>query len=101
MDYCDDLADAAYCSPLLREASRQLGHVPLIDHHPRRGEKIEFAAHEAKRYKARSSAERVNGHLKDREGGRQVWVRGNEKVMAHLMFGILVITSEQLLPLIT
>lgn len=101
VDYCYDLADAAYCSPLLRDASRGLGHVPLIDHNPRRGEKIEFAPHEARRYKARSSAERVNAHLKDHHGGRQIWVRGNEKVMAHLMFGILVITSEQLLRLIT
>ena len=101
VDYCYDLADAAYCSPLLRDASRQLGHVPLIDHNPRRGEKNEFAPHEAERYKARSSAERVNAHLKDHHGGRQIWVRGNEKVMAHLMFGILVITSEQLLRLIT
>jgi hypothetical protein len=99
--YCYDLADAAYCSPLLRDASRRLGHVPLIDHNPRRGEKIDFAPHEAQRYKARSSAERVNAHLKDHHGGRHIWVRGNEKVMAHLMFGILVITSEQLLRLIT
>ena len=98
--YCYDLADAAYCSPLLRDASRGLGHVPLIDHNPRRGEKNEFAPHEAERYKARSSAERVNAHLKDHHGGRQIWVRGNEKVMTHLMFGILVITSEQLLRLI-
>ena len=101
VQYCYDLADAAYCSPLLRDASRKLGHVPLIDHNPRRGEKIDFAPHEAERYKARSSAERVNAHLKDSHGGRQVWVRGNEKVMAHLMFGIIVITSEQLLRLIT
>jgi hypothetical protein len=73
----------------------------LIDHNPRRGEKNHFAPHEAQRYKARSSAERVNAHLKDNHGGRQVWVRGSEKVMTHLMFGIIVITSEQLLRLIT
>lgn len=101
VQYCYDLADAAYCSPLLRAASQRLGHVPLIDHNPRRGEKIDFAPHEALRYKARSSAERVNAHLKDNHGGRQVWVRGNEKVMTHLMFGIIVITSEQLLRFIT
>ena len=101
VQYCYDLADAAYCSPWRSAASRALGHVPLIDHNPRRGEKIDFAPHEALRYKARSSAERVNGHLKDSHGGRQVWVRGADKVMAHLMFGIIVITSEQLLRLIT
>ncbi len=37
------LLDAAYCSASLRERSRGLGHVPMIDHNPRRGEKIEFA----------------------------------------------------------
>lgn len=52
-------------------------------------------------YKARSIAERVNAHLKDTHGSRQIWGRGNEKVMAHLMFGILVITNEELLRLIT
>ena len=38
---CYDLMDAAYCSKVLREHSRDLGHVPLIDHNPRRGEKNE------------------------------------------------------------
>lgn len=27
-----DLMDTAYCSPLIRQHSRDLGHVPLIDH---------------------------------------------------------------------
>ena len=61
--YLYDLADSAYCSGVIREVSRQAGHVPLIDHNPRRGEKIEFAPHEAERYKARSQAERVNSLL--------------------------------------
>lgn len=39
---CYDLMDAAYCSSVLREHSRSLGHVPLIDHNPRTGEKIEL-----------------------------------------------------------
>ena len=69
LTYPYDLADAAYCSPILRDASRNLGHVPLIDHNPRRGEKISFAPHEAQRYKARSAAERVNARLKDGHGG--------------------------------
>lgn len=98
--YLYDLADAAYCSTIIREVSRQAGHVPLIDHNPRRGEKIEFAPHEAERYKARSQAERVNSLLKDHHGGRQVRVRGAPKVYTHLMFGILVIAAEQLLRLL-
>jgi hypothetical protein len=98
--YLYDLADAAYCSPILREESRRLGHVPLIDHNPRRGEKIDFAPHEAERYKARSQVERTNSQLKDHHGGRQVRVRGPAKVYTHLMFGILVIAAEQILRLL-
>lgn len=100
LTYLYDLADAAYCSPILRDASRDLGHVPLIDHNPRRGEKIPFAPHEAQRFKIRSGAERVNARLKDSHGGTHVWVRGYSKVASHLMFGIAVIAATQLLRLL-
>lgn len=95
-----DLADSAYCSGMIREESRQLGHVPLIDHNPRRGEKREFLPHEAQRYKERSGVERSNSSLKDNRGGRHVRVRGPVKVYAHLMYGILVMAAEQLLRLL-
>ena len=98
---CYDLMDAAYCSSVLREHSRSLGHVPLIDHNPRRGEKIEFTPSEAQRYKERSQAERTNGRLKDDFGGRHIRVRGHAKVMSHLMFGLLALTADQLLRLLT
>jgi IS5 family transposase len=98
--YLYDLADAGYCSEVLREESRRQGRVPLIDHNPRRGEKREFAPHEAERYKARSQVERTNALLKDNHGGRHVRVRGASKVYSHLMFGILVIAAEQILRLI-
>jgi hypothetical protein len=55
---CYDLMDAAYCGSVLREHSRSLGHVPLIDHNPRRGEKIEFTPSKAQRYNEHSQAER-------------------------------------------
>lgn len=58
--------DAAYCSSVLREHSRSLGHVPLIDHNPRRGEKIEFSPCEAQRYKERTQAGRTNARLEGR-----------------------------------
>ncbi len=96
-----DLTDAVYCSSVLREHSRSLGHVPLIDHNPRKGEKIEFTPSEAQCYKERSQAERTNARLKDDYGGRQVRVRGNAKVMSHLMFGILALTAEQWMRLLT
>lgn len=98
---CYDLMDAAYCSGVLREHSRSLGHVPLIDHNPRRGEKIEFTPSEAQRYKERSQAERTNARLKDDYGGRHIRVKGNAKVMSHLMFGVLALTANQILRLLT
>jgi hypothetical protein len=98
---CYDLMDAAYCSSVLRGHSRSLGHALLIDHNPRRGEKIEFWPCEAQRYKERAGAERVNGRLKDDFGGRHIRVRENIKIMSHLMFRVLALTADQLLRLLT
>jgi Transposase DDE domain/Transposase domain (DUF772) len=97
---CYDLMDAAYCSEEIRDHSRSLGHVPLIDHNPRGGEKKAFDPAEALRYQERSQAERTNARLKDEFGGRQVWVKGSAKVMSHLMFGVLALTADQLLRLL-
>ena len=94
-----DLMDAAYCSTELRDHSRSLGHVPLIDHNPRRGEKIEFPPAEAIRYNERTVAERSNARLKDEFGGNAIMVKGDAKVMAHLMFGVLALTADQLMRL--
>ena len=82
-----------------RTATSSLGHVPLIDHNSRGGEKIAFDPAETLRYKERSQAEHSNARLKDELGGRQVWVRGPAKVMNHLMFGLLALTADQLLRL--
>lgn len=95
-----DLMDAAYCSADLHEYSRQLNHVPLIDHNPRQGIKEEFEPYDAVRYKIRSTVERTNGRLKDEFGGRHVKVRGAKKVYSHLMFGILVLSADQLMRLL-
>jgi Transposase domain (DUF772)/Transposase DDE domain len=94
-----DLMDAAYCSSELRAHSKSLGHVPLIDHNPRRGEKIEFAPAEAIRYNERTAAERSNARLKDEFGGNHLRVRGGFKVMGHLMFGVLALSADQLMRL--
>lgn len=108
-----DLMDSAYDAPEIREKSRALGHVPIIDSNPRRGGKAEAEAEarakrcarydlaEDVRYNQRSSAERVNGSLKDNRGGNHVRVRGAPKVFCHLMFGILVVTVEQMMRLVT
>jgi len=107
-----DLMDSAYDAPEIKQHSRSLGHVPIIDKNPRAavGAKAEMEAEtrarhragyklaEDVRYNERSAAERVNGRLKD--DGRNVRVRGHAKVACHLMFGILALTCDQLLRLI-
>ena len=109
-----DLMDSAYDAPEIKQHSRTLAHVPIIDKNPRAavGAKAEMEAEtraqqragyklaEDVRYNERSAAERVNGRLKDEFGGRHVRVRGHAKVLCHLMFGILALTCDQLLRLI-
>jgi DDE family transposase/transposase-like protein DUF772 len=108
-----DLMDSAYDAPEIRENSRSLGHVAIIEVNPRRGGKANAEAEarakrsagyqlaEDVRYNQRSSAERVNSNLKDNCGGTSVRVRGPAKVFCHLMFGIVVLTVEQLMRLIS
>ena len=110
-----DLMDAAYDSPIIREHSQSLGHVPIIDINPRanktkkqelkaevqRMKCINFKAHSDIRYNERSNVERVNGRLKDEFGGKMVRVRGEAKVMTHLMFGIIALTADQLIRFVT
>jgi hypothetical protein len=95
VEACYELMDAAYCSTVIREEIQAAGRVPLIDHNPRKGEKQEFAPHEAQRYKTRSGAERCNARLKDEFGARHVQVRGHAKVMSHLMLGVLALCADQ------
>ena len=97
-----DLMDAAYDSPIIKAQSRSLGHVPLIDWHTRRGgEKQEFAPHEGQRFKERTTVERVYARLKEEFGGRMVRVRGPAKVMTSLMFGIIALSADQILRLVS
>jgi hypothetical protein len=91
-----DLMDAAYDSPEIHAFSKSLGHRPIIDNNPRRGDKILMDAATKSRFAERSSVERVNSYLKDNYGGRTIRVKGASKVMAHLMFGIVSITAMQL-----
>jgi hypothetical protein len=103
--------DSAYDAPQIFDASRALGHVPIIARNPRRGGKAEAEAEERAqrfagvslaedvRFKERSGAERVNSALKDSYGGRFVRVRGHDKVLCHLMFGVLALTIVQLMRL--
>jgi hypothetical protein len=51
-------------------------------------------------YRERSGVERTNGLLKDEFGGRNVMVKGACKVFSHVMFGLLVLSVDQLIRLI-
>jgi hypothetical protein len=95
-----DLMDAAYDSPEIHAFSKTLGHVPIIDHNPRRGQKTLMDPATKSRFAERSSAERVNSNLKDNYGGRNIRVKGATKVMTHLMFGIVAITAMQIFRLL-
>jgi hypothetical protein len=94
-----DLMDSAYDCEALRQRSRLHGHVPIIEQVKRCHGKVPMAPHEAARYRERTSVERVNSRLKDEFGGRHVRVRGHAKVMAHVMFGLLALTVDQILRL--
>jgi IS5 family transposase len=103
-----EVMDAAYDAEEIMEHVRSQGRVPIIAasargrkshsvimrHYPR-----QLSPAEEQRYRERTMVERVNGRLKDEFGGRCVRVRGAVKVMAHLMFGVIALTADQLLRL--
>ncbi len=94
---CYDVTDAAYDASQIWDQRRDLGHVPIIDRTPRGQDVVPMAPHEAVRYNERTSAERGNGRFKDEFGGRNVQVRGPDKVTMHAMFGIITLFADQLL----
>jgi hypothetical protein len=108
--YCYELMDAAYDAQEIREHTQAMGHVAIVDP-AARGRKSksvtiplgkpprQLSWAEADRYRERTMIERVNARLKDEFGGRFIRVRGAAKVMAHLMFGLLALTVDQLLRL--
>jgi hypothetical protein len=113
--YLYDVMDSAYDATAILAHSRQLGHEPVVDPNGRRATrkpsqlpklfpakpKPQLCPAKADRYKERTMVERVNARLKDEFGGRTLRVRGPAKAMAHLMFGVIALTVDQLLKLIT
>jgi transposase len=121
--YFYDLMDAAYDPAAIRQHSVQLGHRPITDHPKRyrktgerkiplrknsrfwkrviekelRAEEMTWA--EQDHFRERTMVERVFSRLKDEFGFRSIRVRGAAKVMAHLMFGVVALTVDQLLKL--
>lgn len=121
--YLYELMDSAYDAAAIREHSLQLGHRPIMDH-PKRRHKVgerkvplrknsrswkrvidyelraeEMTSEEKTHFAHRTMVERVFSRLKDEFGARSIRVRGASKIMAHLMFGILALTVDQLLKL--
>lgn len=100
--YLYEVMDAAYDAEIIRDEIKKTGRVALIDfNHRSPSDQREFAPHEKERYKMRSSAERVNSNLKDNFGGYMIRVRGAIKVFGHLMFGLLALTIQQTMRLLT
>lgn len=89
--------DAAYDATSIWEQSRELGHVAITDRTPPGQEIISMAPREAARYNQRTAVERYNGRFKVEFGGRCVQVRGADKGVLHLMFGIISMFAGQLL----
>lgn len=112
---CYDLMDAAYDIPGIIAHSQSLGHKPLVDKNPRADKQLKkdleaeslarrtlnLVFPEMLRYNERTAAERTNSRLKDEFGACKLRVRGLAKVACHLMFGVLVLTAEQMMKLVT
>jgi DDE family transposase len=121
-----DLMDCAYDANEIHAHSRSLGDVPLIAPHgsvppiphrvqeslrgydrrrkvPKRYDRkrLPFTPAEEQRFGERTMVERVYSRLKDEFGARTIRLRGASKIMAHLMFGVLALTVDQLLKLTT
>lgn len=113
VDYLYDLMDSAYDADAILKQSLSLNHVPIVAPHPRRNGKSksilpkvtqpklapEMTWAQQERFKERTAVERVHARLKDEFGGRHIRVRGAAKVFAHLAFGLLALTIDQLLRL--
>ena len=122
--YLYELMDAAYDAHAIDAHSRSLGHVPLIAPNraavpiPKRQQdslrgydkrrkaptrhdrkRLPFTPAQEQRFALRTMVERVYSRLKDEFGARFIRVRGASKIMAHLMFGVLALTVDQLLKL--
>lgn len=107
--YCYDLMDSAYDALAIREHSTELGHKAIIDPKAPGGPKSalpvrqklapQLTPAEIIRFRERTMVERVYARLKDEFGASSVRVRGPQKVMTHLMFGVLALTADQLLKL--
>lgn len=109
-----DLMDSGYYADAIFDHSKSLGHIPLIDFaakgEAQKAEKeqekkarktLNWKPAEVVRYNVRTSVERANARLKDEFGAWTLRVKGAVKVFAHLMYGIVAQTADQLIKLAT
>ncbi len=96
-----DVMDSAYDAKYIRAQAEKLGHETLIQPAARTGfsnlTPRVFTEEEKLRFRKRTVVEQMNARLKDEFGGRLIYLRGASKITAHLMFGVLALTVDQLL----
>jgi hypothetical protein len=105
-----DVMDAAYDHPEIKEHSRSLGHIPIIDkcansaaqkkekeEEKKRKKILNFQTAEDLRYAERWPKESFNAFYKDYCGGHRIYYRGYSKVNCHVLFGILTATASLML----
>jgi hypothetical protein len=100
LEFASQTLDSAYDAKLIRAHSKKLGHQALIQPNPshaRSALENAFSDEDKQRFKKRTIVEQLNGRLKDEFGGRLIYFRGATKIMAHLMFGVVALTVDQLL----
>lgn len=86
------LADKAYQGEPIRQAVREAGGTLVAPPKaPKGGTAVPLDPASAQRFRARTVVERFFAELKDDRGGRWIFVKGRDKVHAHLMMGVLAI----------
>ena len=96
-----DLMDSAYDAKEIKQACRDLEHVPIIDPNRRPANSVPLEPASAVRFRERTTAERGNSRLKDEFGCRHLRVRGHAKAHLHVMLGVLALFADQLLKPLT
>ena len=91
------LMDKAYDAKEIRQFVAQKNKVAIISPLKTQGQVEWLDPAQKRRLQERSTVERVFSRLKDDFGTRHLRVRGHAKVTAHLMFGVLALTAEQLI----
>jgi Transposase DDE domain len=91
-----DLMDSGYDVLEIRQVSRELGHVPIIQPVSRHKNPENWEPDRIRRYQERTTAERGNARLKDEFGASHLRVRGHAKTHMHLMFGLLALFADAL-----